>query len=228
MKKSKYEINSMSFDIEKNGDIKVNINFDTKNFKNIFAVVYLSRFDDKYEVEYSVSQHDKLNVNGSYYKLETDNIYKSIIFAVDQIIGKADAKLTDAFGLNMNYHKFEQSISFERKVEYVVDEDFNPSELSCIMHAKKGNYGYCFWVKAKKHRQYQDDKCAINVELSDQSNTKFLGKQIMMTKYQFSNVDTCMKILKQYITEPLYWELCVKDLEKRNHVKVSKYKLHWK
>ena len=231
MKKSKYEINSMSFDIEKNGDIKVNVNFSTKNFKNIFAVVYLSRFDNKYEVEYSVSRHDKFDkfhANGSYYKLETDNIYGSIISALDQIIGKADGKLTDAFGLNMNFHKFAQSISFERKVEYVVDENFNPRELSCIMHAKKGNYGYCFWVKAKKHRQYQDDKCAINVELSDQSNTKFLGKQIMMTKYQFSNVDTFMKILKQYITEPLYWELCVKDLEKRNHVKVRKYKLHWK
>lgn len=228
MKKSKYEINSMSFDIEKNGDIKVNVNFDTKNFKNILALVHLSRFDNKYEAEYSVSRHDKLNANGSYYKLETDNIYGSIISALDQIISKADAKLADAFGLNMNFHKFAQSISFERKVEYVVDEDFNPSELSCIMHAKKGNYGYCFWVKAKKHRQYQDDKYTINVELSDQSNTKFLGKQIMMTKYQFSNVDTCMKILKQYITEPLYWELCVKYLEKRNHVKVRKYKLHWK
>ena len=228
MKKSKYEINSMSFDIKKNGDIKVNVNFSTKKFKNILALIQLSRFDNKYEAEYSVSQHDKLNANGSYYKLETDNIYKSIIFAVDQIIGKADAKLTDAFGLNMDYHKFEQSISFESKVEYTVDEDFNPSELSCVLHAKMGNYGYCFWVKAKKHREYQDDRCAINVELTDQSNVKFLGKQIMMSKYNFSNVATCMKILKQYIAEPLYWELCVKDLEKRNHVKVRKYKLHWK
>ena len=228
MKKSKYEINSMSFDIEKNGDIKVNVNFDTKNFKNILALVYLSRFDNKYEAEYSVSRHDKLNANGSYYKLETDNIYGSIISALDQIISKADAKLADAFGLNMNFHKFAQSISFERKVEYAVDKDFNPSELSCIMHAKKGNYGYCFWVKAKKHREYQDDRCAINVELTDQSNVKFLGKQIMMTKYNFSNVATCVKILKQYIAEPLYWELCVKDLEKTHHVKVRKYKLHWK
>ncbi len=79
MKKSKYEINSMSFDIEKNGDIKVNVNFDTKKFKNILAVVHLSRFDNKYEAEYSVSRHDKLHANGEYYKLETDNIYKSII-----------------------------------------------------------------------------------------------------------------------------------------------------
>ena len=112
MKKSKYEINSMSFDIEKNGDIKVNVNFDTKNFKNILALVYLSRFDNKYEAEYSVSRHDKLQSNGSYYKLETDNIYGSIISALDQIISKADAKLADAFGLNMNFHKFAQSINF--------------------------------------------------------------------------------------------------------------------
>ena len=215
MKKSKYEINSMSFDIEKNGDIKVNVNFDTKNFKNILALVHLSRFDNKYEVEYLVSRHDKLNANGSYYKLETDNIYGSIISAIDQIIGKADAKLADAFGLNMNFHKFAKSISFERKDEYVVDEDFDPSELSCIMHAKMGNYEYCFWVRAKvDHTQYYDVRYTINVEVTDQNDVKLLEKQIMMTKDEFNNVATCTKILKQHIMKPLYWELCVKDLEK--------------
>lgn len=229
MKKSKYEINNMSFDIEKNGDIKVNVNFDTKNFKNILALVYLSRFDNKYEVEYSVSQHDKLNANGSYYKLETDNIYKSIIFAVDQIIGKADAKLADAFGLNMNYHKFVQSIRFEGKTEYVVDKDFNPSELSCVLHVEKGNYGYCFWVKAKMGLvRHSDGKCAIDVELTNQSNAKFLGKQIMMTRDQFGNVATCLKILKSCITNPLYYEMCMRDIKKKHHVKVGKYKLYWR
>lgn len=218
----------MSFDIEKNGDIKVNVNFNTKNFKNIFAVVYLSRFDNKYEVEYA-SRHTKLYANGEYYKLETDNIYKSIIFAVDQIISKADAKLTDAFGLNKTYRKFAQSISFEGKVEYVIDENFNPSELSCILHAKMGNYEYCFWVKTKiGHTQYYDVKYAINAEVTDQNNVKLLEKQIMMTRDEFNNVSTCTKILKQHIMKPLYWELCVNDLEKTNHVKVRKYKLHWK
>ena len=42
MQQSKYEINSMSFDIEKNGDIKVNVNFDTKNFKNILAGIFIT------------------------------------------------------------------------------------------------------------------------------------------------------------------------------------------
>lgn len=226
--KTKYKINNVSFDIEKNGDIKVNVNFDIKHFKSILAVVYLSRFDNKYIVDYyAVSRHNKLRTNGSYHKLETNNVYESILFAIDQIIDKDNDEFIDAFGLNTAYRKFEQSIGFEGKIEYVVDEEFNPSELSCVLHAKMGNYGYCFWVKAKMdHTQYYDIRYAINVEVTDQSNIKFLGKQIMMTRDEFSNVTTCMKILKHHIAEPLYQELCVKDLEKTYRAKVRKYKLN--
>lgn len=225
--KTKYKINSISFDTEKDGDIKVDVDFDTKNFKSILASVHLSRFDNTYEVDYLV-RNNKLHTYGSVYKIKTTNMYESILSAIDQIIGKDNDKLINAFGLNMNYHKFVQSIRFEKKIEYVIDKDLNPSELSCILHAERGNYGYCFWVKAKMGLvRHSDGKCAVDVELTNQSNAKFLGKQIMMTRDQFGNTATCLKILKSCITKPLYYEMCIRDIKKKHQVKVGKYKLYW-
>lgn len=224
--KTKYKINSISFDTEKDDDIEVEVNFDTIDFKNILASVHLSRFDNEYEVDYLVPRHNNLHTYGRY-KIKTTNKYESILSAIDQIICKDNDKLMEAFGLKANYLKFAQSISFEGKVKYVIGKDFNPSELSCVMYAKMGSNGYCFWVKAKiDYTDYCDGKYSIDVKLTDQNNSKFLEKQIMMTRDQFRNVDTCMKILKQYITDPLYYEMCIK-CKKQPQVKVGKYKFYW-